>query len=147
VKHGRFSESEKATIRQAVQRYAAAQGLSVTDLGWLFATRKEAGRYRRDHPGAWQAIADSLPHRTTQAVWACGTRMLHPDNYQVCMGSQRSPPFIQSVGQSVSRSVTTQAAWACGTRMLHPDSHQVRMGNQLSPLFIPPACHFSQSVE
>ncbi|KAK9807939.1 hypothetical protein WJX73_004975 [Symbiochloris irregularis] len=80
VKHGRFSEDEKETLRQAAQDFASQHGLSGDDLSWLFSTRGlEHGSKAR---GAWQAIAAALPHRKYKAVYSAGTRMLHEGNYQ-----------------------------------------------------------------
>ena len=51
------------------------------DFGWLFNTRGAGNK--REAAGAWQTIAQCLPHRTYKSVYACGTRMLHELNYQV----------------------------------------------------------------
>ena len=86
VKHGRFSAQEKALVRAVAEAYADAKGLG-RDLSWLFNTR--SGEQREMTRGAWRVIAAALPHRKVKAVWAAGTRMLNPGNYQAC------PPFCQ----------------------------------------------------
>ena len=79
VKHGRFSAQEKALVRAVAEAYADAKGLG-RDLSWLFNTR--SGEQREMTRGAWRVIAAALPHRKVKAVWAAGTRMLNPGNYQ-----------------------------------------------------------------
>ncbi|BDA51084.1 probable cyclin-D-binding Myb-like transcription factor 1 at C-terminar half [Coccomyxa sp. Obi] len=82
VKHGRFSLSERETIKQAVKEYAQSKGLSETDLEWLYSTSKSTSEHKHKVRGAWKTIAQSLPHRTQKAVWCCGTRMLHEGNFK-----------------------------------------------------------------
>ena len=81
VKKGKFSKQEKDTLKQAAQEYAQEHSLPSEDFSWLFATR--TSEHKKEAAGAWQVIAQSLPHRTYKAVYACGTRMLHELNYQV----------------------------------------------------------------
>ena len=81
VKKGKFTKQEKDTLKQAALSYAQEHGLATDDFTWLFGTRTAGNR--KEVAGAWQAIAQTLPHRTYKSVYACGTRMLHELNYQV----------------------------------------------------------------
>ncbi len=83
VKRGQFTKQEKDTLKQAARLYAQEHSLaeSSDDFSWLFNTRSSGNR--KDVAGAWQTIAQSLPHRTYKSVYACGTRMLNELNYQV----------------------------------------------------------------
>lgn len=82
------------------RRYAVANGHSGEDLAWLFKSRTTPGVYSAASGGAWQTIAKALPDRTTQQVWACGTRIMHPNNYKVRSCAHRvlavSPPATTS---------------------------------------------------
>lgn len=77
----RFSKAERDTLKQAAVNYAQERGLSDTDFGWLYETRR--GPQRKLTIGAWKVIAESLPNRSIAAVWRTGTRILHPDNRKV----------------------------------------------------------------
>lgn len=72
----------------AVQEYAEAHELSHEDTSWLYATR--TGKHRAQASGAWQIIAQALPHRTVQAVYAMGSRMFHEGNYKARLSAQLS---------------------------------------------------------
>ena len=81
MKKGKFSKQEKETLRQSAHSYALEHSLPTADFSCLFNTR--TGGHKKAAAGAWQNIAQSLPHRTYKSVYACGTRMLHELNYQV----------------------------------------------------------------
>ncbi len=74
------SQHESSQL-QARQLCAAEQhDQSTTEFSWLFErTQKRVSRQE----GAWAVIAEALPNRTYKAVWAAGTRLFHPGNYQV----------------------------------------------------------------
>lgn len=78
----RFSNEEKATLRKAVQSYAAQHGFDQENLDWLFSTRSTGQRGKQTGP--WQVISQALPHRNMKSIYSCGTRMLHVNNYKVC---------------------------------------------------------------
>ncbi|KAK9817342.1 hypothetical protein WJX74_005162 [Apatococcus lobatus] len=80
IKSGRYSKAEKDTLRKAVQSYAEEHGLDQENLHWLFCTKSTGMKGKQSGP--WQVISKALPHRTTASVWACGTRMLHVNNYK-----------------------------------------------------------------
>ena len=82
VKKGKFTKQEKDTLKQAAQTYAQDNGLPSDDFSWLLNKARTSGN-RKDVNGAWQTIAQSLPHRTYKSVYACGSRMLSELNYQV----------------------------------------------------------------
>ena len=82
VKKGKFTKQEKDTLKQAAQTYAQENGLPSDDFSWLLNKARTSGN-RKDVNGAWQTIAQSLPHRTYKSVYACGSRMLSELNYQV----------------------------------------------------------------
>lgn len=65
------------------QEYARDKGLSETDMDWLYSYRDSTKEHKRKVRGAWKAVAASLPHRTIQSVYCCGSRMLHEGNYLV----------------------------------------------------------------
>ena len=109
MKRGKFSKQEKDTLKQAAQEYAQEHSLPSNDFSWLFNTR--TSEHKSEAAGAWQVIAQSLPHRTYKAVYACGTRMLHELNYQVCACCMH---VVQIWG-----------VHACGTRTLHELNYQV----------------------
>ncbi len=74
VKHGKFSDAEKALLKETAKAYAQEHGLSTEDLTWVHSLSAQGRR------GAVTAIAAALPHRTRKAVWACLTRMLSSGN-------------------------------------------------------------------
>ncbi len=82
VKKGKFTKQEKDTLKQSAQTYAQDNGLPSDDFTWLLNKARTSGN-RKDVNGAWQTIAQSLPHRTYKSVYACGSRMLSELNYQV----------------------------------------------------------------
>ncbi len=78
----RFSKAEKETLKAAAAEYAKEKGLSEDNFDWLFNTRTTEQRELTS--GAWKAIANNaLPQRSVRSVWACGTRILHPNHYKV----------------------------------------------------------------
>lgn len=86
VKKGKFTKQEKDTLKQAAHKYAQDNGLPSDDFAWLLNKPRTSGN-RKDVAGAWQTIAQSLPHRTYKSVYACGSRMLSELNYQVRQGT------------------------------------------------------------
>ncbi len=90
----RYSAQEKEALRKAVQQYAEVNGFDQENLEWLFATRTTGRRNKLDGP--WQVISRALPHRTMKSVWACGTRMLHPNNYKVSLCLSTSARALHS---------------------------------------------------
>ena len=69
-------------MKAAAAEFAEEKGLSEDNFDWLFHSR--TGEQRELTSGAWKAIANNaLPHRSVRAVWACGTRILHPSHSKV----------------------------------------------------------------
>lgn len=60
-KTGRFTKFESDTIREAAQRYAAEQGIEVTDLCTQY--KKEDGGEKSKHLPFWREVKELLPHR------------------------------------------------------------------------------------
>ena len=79
VRHGRFTEAEKAALQKAVSEHAGAHGLSTQDYSWL--TQRTGGRKGRPavaaagDKGPVAAVAAALPQRTRKAVFALLQRM------------------------------------------------------------------------
>lgn len=71
-KGGKFSASESALVKEAVEKYCQSHGVTSSRLC------SDADN-RTDHlRGAWMEIAQALPHRTVQSVYRHGLRILHP---------------------------------------------------------------------
>ncbi len=125
------------TPRQVVRcRYAVGHGHDPEDLGWLFKSRTTPGVYSAATGGAWQTIAQALPDRTTQQVWACGTRILHPNNYKVCALPGSSSPFLS--GHTFQGTICWLGV-GVGVRHPHPAPQQlqgVQQSHRLSPRFL-----------
>jgi hypothetical protein len=77
VKHGRFTEEEKAILKTALKAYAENNNLDSQSYDWLYEVQGVGKR------GALTEIAAALPSRNRKAVWACLTRMVDPGNYKV----------------------------------------------------------------
>lgn len=82
-RRGRFSAREKETIRQALDEFCAAHGLSREDFTNAFFTRKERGG-QRYADGRFRElfleVARRLPGRPVLLVYQCMRRMYHPGN-------------------------------------------------------------------
>ena len=73
--------------------FAKERGLDEDNFDWLFRTK--TGEQRALTAGAWKAIASNgLPHRSIRAVWACGTRFLHPSHYKVSFSASNIKAFL-----------------------------------------------------
>mmetsp|Transcript_31252 Transcript_31252/g.75548 ORF Transcript_31252/g.75548 Transcript_31252/m.75548 type:complete len:357 (+) Transcript_31252:254-1324(+) len=70
-KTGHFTAEETEMIKQAVQKYCAAKGVSVERLC-------SECQHKCDLKGAWMEIAKDIPHRSVQSVYRHGLRQLHP---------------------------------------------------------------------
>lgn len=81
VKHGRFSDEEKAALRGSAASYARANGLDAEDLSWLADVRGSGKK------GAMSEIVAALPNRTRKASWACLLRLLAEGRGQVRPGA------------------------------------------------------------
>lgn len=113
VKKGKFSKQEKETLKQAAVAYAQEHGLPTDSFEWLFNVK--ASENKKQAAGCWRTIAQSLPHRTYKSVYACGTRMLHAMNYQVCLATPATGPCP---GQSRQLIGHNEAA-ACSRDPIH----------------------------
>jgi len=60
-KTGRFTKFESDTIREAAERYAAEQGIEITDLCTQY--KKEDGGEKSKHLPFWREVKELLPHR------------------------------------------------------------------------------------
>ena len=119
MKKGKFSKQEKDTLKQAAQEYAQEHSLPSEDFSWLFATR--TSEHKKEAAGAWQVIAQSLPHRTYKAVYACGTRMLHELNYQVScvlLQSAVAEVGVEGTGKRGFSMAEDRDTIACPSRLL-----------------------------
>jgi len=74
IKHGAFSEDEKATLSKAVADYAALHGHGASDYAWLL-QRERAGRLAAGEKGPVSTVAAALPSRTRKAVLSALKRM------------------------------------------------------------------------
>ncbi|KAL0027351.1 hypothetical protein WJX79_003122 [Trebouxia sp. C0005] len=102
VKKGKFTKQEKDTLKQAAHKYAQDNGLPSDDFAWLLNKPRTSGN-RKDVAGAWQTIAQSLPHRTYKSVYACGSRMLSELNYQGKWSKEEDERLRQLVGEKGSK--------------------------------------------
>jgi hypothetical protein len=119
VKKGKFTRQEKDTLKQAALTYAQDNGLASDDFAWLLNKARTSGN-RKDVAGAWQTIAQSLPHRTYKSVYACGTRMLSELNYQVRQGLVLQTLTCDHSAMTKCSACTIQAfvAWHFGKQTL-----------------------------
>ena len=119
VKKGKFTRQEKDTLKQAAHTYAQDNGLPSDDFAWLLNKARTSGN-RKDVAGAWQTIAQSLPHRTYKSVYACGSRMLSELNYQVRQGIVLQT--LTSVHSAMTRcsacTIQASVAWHFGKQTL-----------------------------
>ncbi len=119
VKKGKFTKQEKDTLKQAAQTYVQDNGLPSDDFSWLLNKARTSGN-RKDVNGAWQTIAQSLPHRTYKSVYACGSRMLSELNYQVRQRLDLQTPTSVHSAMTKRSACTIQAfvAWQFGRQTL-----------------------------
>ena len=69
---GRFTPSESMAVQTAIQNYCSKNSIDPSSL--CSDTDHRSDRLR----GAWQHIAQELPHRTVQSVYRHGLRLHHP---------------------------------------------------------------------
>ena len=77
MKHGRFTDEEKAILKDSLKSYAESNNLDTGNFEWLLELRGVGKK------GALTEIAAALPSRNRKAVWSCLTRMMAPGNYKV----------------------------------------------------------------
>jgi hypothetical protein len=105
VKHGRFSEEEKAALARAVAAYAAAHGCSTEDYSWLLQRAggggRRGGRLKAGEAAPATEVAAALPGRTRKAVFAVLQRMFSEGRGKVRgRAGRRGPGFVGGSGRA-----------------------------------------------